>query len=330
MPVGATGTGDDAGREGAAAGSAALPRVSAAEIAAESGMSVEQVHRLWRALALPVTRDDAFTPADRDLVVDLAQVARDAGTDEELAVALARSLGHHTNRLATWQVMGLVESLADARGLGPEDAARQAATFTEAHLDDLQRVLVAVWRRQMASVTGWRLGRAGQDARALPLTVGFVDMVSYTALTARLPERDMADILRRFESLCVDVVHTHGGRIIKTMGDEALFVADAVVPAVRIGLDLVDAAVADSTLPDVRGGIATGTVISMLGDVYGRTVNLASRLTHLASPARLLLDPATAEAVEATAADLTVSPQPAEELNGVGSVEPHAVWRRDA
>ena len=51
----------------------------------------------------------------------------------------------------------------------------------------------------------------------------------------------------------------------------------------------------DEAVPDLRVGLATGLVIARMGDVFGTTVNLASRLTSLARPASALVDVATAE-----------------------------------
>ena len=80
----------------------------------------------------------------------------------------------------------------------------------------------------------------------------------------------------------------HRGRVIKTIGDEVLFVADDPVDAARIALGLVEAE--DEGFPEVRVGLAYGDVVSRLGDVFGPVVNIASRLTSLARPGRVLLD----------------------------------------
>ena len=46
-----------------------------------------------------------------------------------------------------------------------------------------------------------------------------------------------------------------------------------------IALALVDRVVADATLPEVRVGVAYGSVLARDGDFYGPVVNLASRIT---------------------------------------------------
>ena len=114
--------------------------------------------------------------------------------------------------------------------------------------------------------------------------MGFADLVSYTRLSQRLEERELALLVDRFGRRSSDVIAGAGGRLVKTIGDEVLFVADTPAAAATIGLELAEAMAADPELPDVRVGIATGTVLTRMGDVFGRTVNLASRLTALAAP----------------------------------------------
>jgi len=49
-----------------------------------------------------------------------------------------------------------------------------------------------------------------------------------------------------------------GGRVVKMIGDEAMFVVDDVVAAARIGLGLAEAYADDDLLSDVRVGMAIG------------------------------------------------------------------------
>ena len=82
----------------------------------------------------------------------------------------------------------------------------------------------------------------------------------------------------------------------------------------------------DSRLPDVRIGLATGWVVTRMGDVFGPPVNLAARLTAVARRNRVIVDNATAAALRRDDYDtrrLTARP-----LRGFGLVEPVAVRRR--
>jgi adenylate cyclase len=69
-----------------------------------------------------------------------------------------------------------------------------------------------------------------------------------------------------------------------------LFQAEDAASAAEIALELLEAAEADERLPDLRAGLAYGPVVSRLGDVYGSTVNIASRLTSISRPGWVLVD----------------------------------------
>ena len=89
-----------------------------------------------------------------------------------------------------------------------------------------------------------------------------------------MSERQLAVLVQRFERLASDVVTTHGGRVIKTVGDEVLFIHTDPAAAAAIALDLVEAMSEDDVLPEVRVGMAWGSVVSRLGDVFGVTVDV--------------------------------------------------------
>ena len=93
-----------------------------------------------------------------------------------------------------------------------------------------------------------------------------------------------------FETTCADLVAAHGGRLIKTLGDEVLFAADDPGLAAEIGLRLIETLTNDASMPELRVGIAFGTMTTRMGDVFGNTVNLASRLTSIAPKDRVLVD----------------------------------------
>ena len=61
-------------------------------------------------------------------------------------------------------------------------------------------------------------------------------------------------------------------------------------------VSLAEAIAADDELPSARVALTWGRVLSRLGDIYGPTVNLASRLTSLADPGTVLVDALTAAA----------------------------------
>jgi len=85
--------------------------------------------------------------------------------------------------------------------------------------------------------------------------------------------------------------------LVKTIGDAAMLVSSNPAAMLRAALRLVEAAEEEGEeFPSLRAGIAFGPVIGQAGDYYGRSVNLASRITGIARPGSVLVDTATKEA----------------------------------
>jgi adenylate cyclase len=102
-----------------------------------------------------------------------------------------------------------------------------------------------------------------------------------------------------------------------------LFVADRPDAAMDVAAGLIEVIGGDARLPDVRIGLATGLVVTRLGDVFGPPVNLAARLTAVARRNRVLADDETVAGLRRPGYEirrLTARP-----LRGFGLVEPVAV-----
>jgi adenylate cyclase len=155
-----------------------------------------------------------------------------------------------------------------------------------------------VWRRHLAAAAGRALASGADEFDSTPMSVGFADLVGFTSLTRDIDEAGLARLVERFESMASDVIAAGDGRVIKTVGDEVMYVADQPARAAEIGLQLSETVGADEDLPDLRVGIACGTVLSRLGDLYGEPVNIASRLTSIARPGSVLIDKNLADALD--------------------------------
>jgi adenylate cyclase len=273
------------------------------ELAERSGVPLDFSRRLWRAMGFADVADDQRMFTDGDLsALHAFRDLKSAGLiDDETAVTSTRALGQQLSRLADWQVGILTERLAQLDLLDSEDIAPVVSGIAERVLPELERILVLVWRRQLA-VHGPRALAAATEADAGTLTVGFADIVNYTRLSRSMRPDALAELLEEFESRATLLMSQHGGQLIKTLGDEVLFVADEITAAAEIALELVTAYADDDERPDLRVGLACGDVLSRLGDVYGEPVNIASRLTSLARPGSVLVDRAVAAALTRNAA----------------------------
>jgi adenylate cyclase len=305
------------------------PLLTSDEVATAAGVSIEDARRLWRALGFPDAGGDAaFTSSDLDALLVVSRAVAAGDLDQETATRLTRALGNTMARLADWQVSTLAE-YADNRtrsseGRDPSSALSMAQTLAPA----FEQLLVYAWRRHLSAAMSRmaNVGGAQEELLTSELTVGFADLVSFTQLTNRLDDDDLAFLVEAFESRCTDLITASGGRAIKTLGDSVLFVADSPTAAVAIALDIVDEIGPDATLPDVRVGLASGSVITRLGDVYGPPVNLASRLTTVARRNRVITDHVTAGALPPDLYETrSLTPRP---LRGFGVVEPVTVRRR--
>jgi len=171
-------------------------------------------------------------------------------------------------------------------------------------------------------------------------SVVFVDIVGFTLFSATHdPEQTVAllnDLFSRFDRL----VDQHGMEKIKTIGDAYLAVAgvpeavdDHAARAARLALS-VHGAMAEfnqkhSIKWSVRVGVDSGPLVAgIIGsrkfayDLWGDTVNVASRLESHARPDQTLISGSTAAAL---GSDFIMEPLPEMELHNRGWVEVHAL-----
>ncbi|WP_028637987.1 adenylate/guanylate cyclase domain-containing protein [Nocardioides sp. URHA0032] len=251
------------------------PTLNRVEVAARAGVPLDLAQELWRLLGFPRTGDEdvAFTEADVDALRQARELMELGVIGPDSQSALVRTWGRSYARLAEWQASLLA-------AIDPSDElAREALPRVEA----LQSY---TWRRHLASASA-RVAAAGEGGTTSALAVGFVDIVGYTSRSKHLEERELVEWLEHFEAATTGLVVDHGGRIIKTIGDEVLFVVDGAAPAAEVALLLTER---EEPFPSVRVGLAYGDVVSRLGDVFGPTVNIASRLTGVARPGSVLVD----------------------------------------
>jgi adenylate cyclase len=269
------------------------------QAARTAGVSMELASRFWRAMGFAdIGQSRALTDADVIALRRLAGLVEAGLLSETMAIQVARSTGQTTARLAEWQIDTFLEHLTSASEPGLTRA-EVAYPLVELLLPELEQFLVYVWRRQLAAVTG-RVVQAAEDVdmQSGRLAVGFADLVGFTRLSRRLEDDELGELVENFEITCADLVAGRGGRLVKTLGDEILYVADEAATAADIGLALVETLGKDESMPALRVGMAFGAVTTRMGDVFGTTVNLASRLTSIAPKDSVLVDGELAAALE--------------------------------
>jgi adenylate cyclase len=196
-------------------------------------------------------------------------------------------MGRSFARLAEWEVTELTAATLESNAAPGADDLRELVGKLLPVVEDIQNY---IWRRHIASAAGRSLLRVGDADQGEEMAVGFADIVGFTRRSRGMKTDELAHLVEVFESTAASIVTENAGRVIKTIGDEILFVADDPVAAGRIGLSLAEAQQRDKDFPELRVGLAHGTVMRRLGDVFGPVVNIASRLTSVARPGRVLID----------------------------------------
>lgn len=245
---------------------AARPRHTGPEAAALAGVDPAWAATVWRAAGF----DADF--AEREL------------SDEDARILAAAADLVRSGRIAEAELFQLARMFNLAAAPLAEAAA--ASVFRDAAVDDarlvdletslatFETVVLHSWRRRLLRVLA-----SDRSAERCDEGVGFADLAGFTAMVRRDDGRWLA-ALDRLESVAFDVVAGHGGRVVKTIGDEVMFVHREPAGTVAICRTLAATAADDELLPPLRIGAAWGETVATRGDRFGAPVNLASRLVR--------------------------------------------------
>jgi adenylate cyclase len=272
-------------------------RYTWAELIAETHMDPQLAARLWRSMGFAKIDEDevAFTDADRDALRRVDQVRASGHLPTDIEVAATRALGQAMGALADWQVEVLHQIVPVNETEIDEDQIQNAVDQLLPLLETMQNY---IWRRHLATAAGRLMTESPDGPHTRTLVVGFADMVEFTRTTRELLPFELLELVDEFQAVATDLVATHHGRVVKTVGDEVLFITEQPAAAAEIALGFIEHVDEIESLPQLRIGMALGPVLTRFGDVYGEVVNIASRLTTHAKPGRILIDANLAEALE--------------------------------
>ena len=272
-------------------------RYTWAEMMDETRMDPQLAARLWRSMGFADADEHevAFTDADRDAIRRIDRVRASALLPSDIELAATRALGQAMGALADWQVQMLHQIVPVSETDIGEEHIQGAVEELLPLLETMQNY---IWRRHLATAAGRLMTARSDGSPTRTLVVGFADMVEFTRTTRELPPFELLELVDGFQAAAAELVATHHGRVVKTVGDEVLFVTEQPDDAAEIALGLIDQFATIDWLPELRIGMALGPVLTRFGDVYGEVVNIASRLTTHAKPGRILIDAGLADELE--------------------------------
>jgi class 3 adenylate cyclase len=284
-----------------------------AEFVATAGARAELLPAVFEVLGLPKPEPDAPIHVDEELLFERFLDAWAMAPEEDSLIRAARLMAQGA-RAAMLGWMDLQdEQLAEParerllRGELEEfpDDVRVAFTKVTQLSPDMFTWLSARYlehRSVSGIVEGFETFLATKGLAPIPEppsppAIVFVDLTGFTRMTR---ERGDASAVAAATSLQrnADAVATrHAGRLVKLLGDGAMLrLADATV-GVEAALDLVETMSGGGDVSP-HAGIDAGPVIERDLDVFGETVNLASRIADAARPGEILASEAVVQAAD--------------------------------
>lgn len=261
------------------------------ELAARAGADPSFVRAYWRAMGFgpPDEQEPLFSKRDVHIVKSLVRLTDGGLVDTDVALQMTRVLGQSMAVVAA-AALDASEARATERRNdhasgqpGESDPAGAALALRAGELLPLlSEAIDYSFRRHLRAAARRRIVLASVGAGTGEV-IGFADLARFSELSRQLNEKDLAALLSRFDHLVNDIVVAHGGRIVKMIGDAAMFSVVEPDEAARIALRLAEVVPADGQSA-IRVGMASGPVLARDGDLYGPVVNLASRLVELGRP----------------------------------------------
>jgi adenylate cyclase len=267
-------------------------RLTLAQVAAQALLSVDAAAAARRAMGLPVATDsEIYTSADAQ-ALRVYRIAEGLfGTDVTLQIT--RVIGSSMSRIAEAEVASFLVNIAAP--LAAEDAGEAALARANADVavltQEMSRLLDVLHRQHLEiAIRRFNVPRSElANYETFDMAVGFADMVGFTGLSEQLSTRELATTIADFEERTAVLVDGAGGRIVKLIGDEVMFVADDPAHSCDVAAQVITAFDGHGDLPPLRVGLAWGPVLARDGDYFGSVVNIASRSAKLARPGTALV-----------------------------------------
>ena len=254
------------------------------------GVPAEDVEHAWALRGLTVASPDhlALSQADVDGLAAWLQMKAFIGS--EGASGFLRVMGSAMARLAEAESAVVRAGTPDIQMDYTHDelATAQAYRLVAEFVPRIGALIDAVHRHHLISART-HFERVIRDSSASVVCgVGFADLSGFTSLTQLLTPAELSMLLNEFSATVSEVVHADGGRVVKFIGDEVMWVSSTPELLAKAAVDLVNHPKAREAGLQVRAGLGYGEALAINGDYFGTTVNLAARLVGAAKPRQIL------------------------------------------
>ena len=268
------------------------------QLAHERGVPVDLLVAIHGSIGFAPPDSDEWARPDDALMADLARIVLDIGGSEDSVRRLFRVYADNLRRLVIAEADLYVEQIEEPRrragATSPElmrggaEVGRRIAALVKDTIGAISaRHRQHIWAQHSVETAEGVLERAGLTDRAERVpTICFVDLTGYTRLTEEHGDETAARLASRLNAL-VDGGSQARGQAGAVVGRRR----HVLVPGsdgCRSSCARDDEGAPAAGLPPTHIGIHSGPVVFQDGDVYGRTVNVASRIADLAQAGDVL------------------------------------------
>jgi adenylate cyclase len=280
------------------------------DVCAEMGWTMEFVQRVHEALGFPRPEPDELVRRDDEQMFAVGQFAKQLGMSDAQLYRALRVYGENLGRISAAEAPffhDFVETPMLGSGMSEYEMLQTASQMSPQLRQMVEEMILWVYRRHQEHATiehlvdhvESMLEEAGLAVArpARPPAMVFLDLVGYTRLTEERGDQTAVELVGRLGEIVQSESHRFGGKPVKWLGDGVMFHFPDPRRAVLCSLDLVERAPAVG-LPPAHVGVNAGPVIFRDGDYYGRTVNIAARISSQAGPGEVLVSEDVVEVVE--------------------------------
>lgn len=251
--------------------------LSATDVAHQVDLPVEQVLSIVREMGVAVDDPDAARFSEGD--VELIRLTNEIGTG--LSHVLAAAVGRIAGAAVASYVRDVDPRLQTGASRGTEGSAlrmrfenfRIRFGSASTSIDELSLAKASAAAGEVAMRAADTLGsafihalreavrwqRVAQEGTSAPslqrLSVGFVDLVGFTSMSREMTVESLTDLVINVETTAFRIAGQAGGRVIKHVGDEVIFVALDASAGAQIAAGIVGTFCDPGHLPAQRTGV---------------------------------------------------------------------------